>query len=136
MNKVEDVLFYEVKTFSENEGSLSVLEVLNDIPFEVKRIFYVYNTPIPVVRGKHAHKNTKQLFICVNGSCEIICDDGNDKKTFLLDKSNKALYVPEGIWADEKYLEENTILLVLCNTKYDSSDYIRNYKDFLKWKTF
>lgn len=132
--KIKDIIFLDVKTIYEAEGNLSVLENYTDFLFKIKRFYYIYNTPENVLRGNHAHKKTKQLFICLNGSCEITCDDGEMKKTFLLDNPNKALNVPEGIWSSEIYADKTTILLVLCNTNYKESDYIKNYDKFIKYK--
>jgi len=134
--KIEDIIFYESKTFTDEDGSLSVFERNSDIPFEIQRIFYVYGAPENVVRGKHAHKETKQFFICLKGSCEMLFDDGENKKKFTLNSCNKAVLVPEGIWGEETYLEKDTILLVLCNTKYDDGDYLKDYNEFVEWKKY
>lgn len=130
MRTIDDVLKISLKTFSEEKGNLVPIE--SDGLMNIKRVFYVYNTPKNETRGKHSHHKTKQLLICLQGSCEVICDDGKDKVTHTLDKPNVGVFIPEGIWAEETYHTEDTILMVLCDTKYEYSDYIFDYDDFLE----
>lgn len=112
---------------------LSVIE-MNKIPLRrLERIFIVKPT-INLKRGKHAHKTLTQLLICVNGSCEVMCDDGKERKIFNLTQTNQALLIPPGIWAEQTYHEKNTILLVACDAAYDETDYIRDYDAFLKFR--
>ena len=133
MKTLDDILSIELKTFKDNKGHLIPIE--SDGLMDIKRIFYVLNTPENITRGKHAHKKTKQLLICLNGKCEVICDDGKNKKTYLLEKPDKGLLIPETIWAEEKYLTNETILMVICNTKYSEDDYIFDYNKFIKSKS-
>lgn len=130
---IDDVLLYNLKSINENNGNLIPLEGLKDIPFEIKRVFYVYNVKDDNVRGKHAHLLTEQLLICFNGKCKVVCNDGNNKKEFILDSPEKALYIPNMIW-DEQIYYDNAILLVLSNSLYDKNDYIRDFKKFIELK--
>ncbi|MCX7121776.1 MAG: FdtA/QdtA family cupin domain-containing protein [Gammaproteobacteria bacterium] len=113
---------------------LSVLEVSKILLREIKRIFIV-NPEIHANRGKHAHKTLTQLLICVNGVCEVICDDGKEKKIFRLSQINQALLIPPGIWAEQIYHKKDTTLLVACDAEYDEADYIRDYDEFLKFRS-
>jgi len=94
----------------------------------------VYKVPKGEIRGKHAHIETVQVLICLKGVCEVTCDDGKVRRTFTLDDPSKALYLPKGIWGEQKYITDDTLLMVMCNTKYSYEDYIFNYDEFLKFR--
>lgn len=134
MKKLEDVLEISLRSFNDPKGVLIPIESKVDCLIDIKRVFYVHGAPVGEVRGKHSHKKTVQVLICVSGKCEVICDDGEERKTYILDEPNKALYIPEGVWAEQKYINEGTVLMVLCNTKYDINDYVFDYDKFLKSK--
>ena len=136
MNKVtlNDIKLFNIKTITEPDGSLVPIEFDTDIPFKVERIFYVFGVHNQNDRGQHSHYKTKQVLICLNGEVKVICDDGYEKKTWLLNEPNKALYIPELIWDEQVYKSNDTVLLVLANTNYDSDDYIRIYDEFKKIK--
>ena len=129
-----DVLFYNMRTVIENDGSLVPIESNYDIPFPIKRIFYVYGAKDTAVRGEHAHRTTKQLLICVHGKIEVLCDDGVNNKKYLLETPQQGLFIPEMIWDEQRYLSEDSVLLVIANTKYKFDDYIYNYDEFRKLK--
>jgi dTDP-4-dehydrorhamnose 3,5-epimerase-like enzyme len=122
-----------LKSFSSATGSLVVVEKNKDVHFGIARVFVV-KALRGETRGKHAHKECQQFLFCTNGRIEVICDDGTEKRTFLLDDSDKALLIPAGIWAHQNYLEENSVLTVLCDLLYDENDYLRNYEDFKKFR--
>ena len=134
MNKVtlNDVKLLNLKTITASDGNLVPIESDIDVPFEIKRIFYVYGVDNQDDRGKHSHHQTKQVLICLNGSVEVLCDDGTNRNVYILDKPNKGLYIPELIWDEQRYLSEDSVLLVLSNTNYDISDYIEDYDEFKK----
>ena len=117
----------------EKNGNLVPIESDRDIPFRIERIFYVYGIEDKETRGKHAHYDTKQLLICINGSIDVICHDGINQKKWTLNKRNQALYIPELIW-DEQIYEKDSMLLVLSDTLYDKEDYIEDFDEFLKIK--
>ena len=127
---LDDILLINLRSFEDDKGSLIPIESKLDCLIDIERIFYVYNVPSNEVRGKHSHKKTVQVLICIKGSCEIKCDDGDKSKTFILDNPSKALYVPQGIWAEETYSNPETMLMVLCNTKYQKEDYVFDYQEF------
>jgi len=134
MKTLNDVKTFRFRKFIEDDGNLIPIEGGSDVPFDIKRIFYVYGVHDQDNRGKHAHYKTQQILICLQGELEVIVDDGYMKKTITLNKKNQAVLIPEMIWDEQTYLTKDTILLVLCNTHYDVDDYINDYDDFKKLK--
>lgn len=130
---VNDCKIIDIRRYSDTRGYLSVVEGGIDIPFEIKRIYYLYMVP-EVARGAHAHKALQQLLIATSGSVEVIMDDGKEKKSFMLDRPWKGLLIPAGLWRDLENFSGGAVLMCLASEKYDESDYIRNYEDFLKYK--
>ena len=130
---VNDCKIVDIRRFSDTRGYLSVVENGLDIPFDIKRIYYLYMVP-EVARGAHAHKELQQLLIATSGSVDITLDDGVDKKTFHLDKPWKGLLVVPGLWRDLDNFSGGTVLMCLASEKYDAADYIRDYEEFLKYK--
>lgn len=127
---MELVKLLEFPIFEEDNGELAVFEEsFSAIPFSIKRIFNVRSEK-GSVRGKHAHRLCSQLLVCSNGSIEVTCDDSIDKEIFILDKPNYGLLVSPGIWAEQKYLESNTSMTVICDRSYEIEDYISDYVDF------
>lgn len=131
---INDVKLLNLRTFIEPDGNLVPVESKHDIPFDIKRIFYVYGVQNQDDRGKHAHHKTKQVLICLSGEVEVICDDGVHRKKYKLTKPHQAIYIPEMIWDEQRYMSEDSVLLVLSNTYYDESDYITDYDEFKKLK--
>ena len=134
MTTLEDVKLISLKTFFEPDGKLVPIESELDIPFQIKRIFYVFGVHNQNDRGKHSHYKTKQVLICLSGEIAVKCDDGYRKNTWKLNKSNQALYIPEMIWDEQVYIDEDSVLLVLTNTHYSESDYIDAYGEFKRLK--
>ena len=127
---IKSVELIEFPIFEEDNGELSVFEQNFDaIPFLIKRIFNVRSEKNSI-RGKHAHRFCSQLLICSNGLIEVFCDDAFNQKVFLLDKPNLGLLVPPGIWAEQKYIEHNSSMTVVCDRLYESEDYISDYDKF------
>lgn len=117
----------------DERGSLIALEENHNVPFDVKRVFYIYGTQGGISRGQHSHYKTKQLLIAVNGGCIVTLDDGrNNKETYTLNKPNVGLLQDELIWGSMHDFSHDCILMVLADSYYDDRDYIRNYDDFLK----
>lgn len=115
----------------DERGQLIAIEQLKDIPFEIKRVYYMYDTTEGVTRGYHAHKNLQQVLICVHGSCKIRLDNGTEKEVVTLDKPNEGLYVSNNMWREMFDFSPDAVLLVLASELYDESDYIRDYNEFL-----
>lgn len=117
----------------ESNGDLVFVEELTDIaPFSIKRVFNV-RAQKDSIRGKHAHQKCSQLLICSNGAVEVFCDNNSETASYILDKPNFGLIISPGVWAEQKYLEEDTILTVLCDQLYEEEDYIRDYEKFSKY---
>ena len=130
---INDCKIIDIRKYTDNRGFLSVIEGGLDIPFEIKRIYYLYLVP-EASRGAHAHKALQQLLIATSGSVDVIMDDGTEKRTFHLDKPWKGLFIPSGLWRDLENFSGGAVLMCLASEKYDADDYIRNYNDFLKFK--
>ncbi len=130
-NSLENVYKFNIpKIISpEGMGSLSFVEK-EIIPFSIKRVYYLYDVPFNGERGGHAHKDLFQVLIALNGSFELLLDDGSNTKNILLDSPNIGLYIPNGIWREMNNFSKNSVCLVLASEDYDENDYIRNYQDF------
>ncbi len=116
------------------DGSISVAENFNHIPFAVKRVYYIYNLiNQKAIRGKHAHKKLEQVLFCINGSCEIGLDDGTNSQDITLDTPNTGIYLGVELWHTMKNFSNNCILLVLASDVYKKDDYIRDYDEFKKY---
>lgn len=113
-------------------GNLSVIEELKEIPFKIKRTYWIYDVPGGEVRGGHAYKENQEFIVALSGSFDVVLDDGNERKTFHLNRSYYGLYVPNGVWREMENFSTNSLALVLSSTKFDESDYIRDYNNFLK----
>lgn len=122
-----------LKTYEDDRGCLLPLE-FNNLPFTPKRIFVVNNVPKNSIRGNHAHYKTKQILICLNGNIEVILKDGINESITQL-KKNEQILVDTLIWDSQKFLTEDSELLVLCSTNYDINDYIFDFEEFNKIKT-
>ncbi|MET3697023.1 WxcM-like protein [Bacillus oleivorans] len=123
----------DIKTIPTNEmGSLSFFEGESDIPFQIKRIYFIHGVPKGTQRGGHAHKQLQQILFCPFGKIEILLDNGKKKESFFLDEPNKGLIIGNGIWREMIWHNSNSVLCVAASEYYDESDYIRNYDDFLK----
>ncbi len=131
--RVMQTIKYTFQPHGDDRGQLISLEEFNDIPFRIKRVYYMYDTVPCVVRGKHAHKSLEQILICVCGSCKIKLDNGIEKKVVSLERPYEGLYIPNSMWREMYDFTPNTVLLVLASDVYDESDYIRNYEDFLRF---
>jgi len=128
----------EIKTVEFEEhgdyrGTLIALEQMKNVPFEIKRVYYMYNTVPGVRRGFHAHKQLKQILSCVKGSCKILLDDGKEKVEVSLDEPNKGLIIESHLWREMFDFSEDAVLMVLASELYDEADYIRNYDEFIKY---
>ena len=119
---------------SDRKGNISVVENGRDVPFNVKRTYYLYDVPGGESRGGHAHKELRQLIIAASGSFTVTLDDGNVKRTFTLNRPYQGLYVVPGIWRTLDDFSSGAVCLVLASEKYDAADYIRDYNEFLEYK--
>ena len=124
------IIDFEIK--GDNRGNLISLEENKNIPFDIKRVYYIFNTKKNIRRGFHAHKNLKQVLIAVKGNCKILLDDGKTKENILLDSPGKGLVIKEKIWREMYDFSSDCILLVLASDFYNQKDYIRDYKEFIQ----
>jgi dTDP-4-dehydrorhamnose 3,5-epimerase-like enzyme len=122
----------EFKVLGDHRGQLIALEANKQVPFEIKRVFYIYGTQKEVDRGNHSHYKTKQLLVAVNGHCKVTFDDGSDKETFTLDRPELGLFQDALIWGTMHDFSEDCVLMVLADEYYDENDYIRDYDHFLR----
>lgn len=126
------VKMYHFPPHGDERGQLIAIEENKDIPFTVRRVYYIYDTLPGVRRGHHAHRCLEQILVCVSGSCRIHLDDGHDTAEVLLDKPWEGLYISNDIWREMYDFTPGAVLLVLASEPYDEADYIRSYDDFLK----
>ena len=115
-------------------GNLTVAESMKDMPFDIKRVYWVYDVPGGECRGGHAHKECKEFIIAVSGSFHVTLDDGNNKNTYLLNHPYQGLFVETGIWRTLDDFSSGSVCLVLASHEYDEKDYIREYKEFIEYK--
>jgi UDP-2-acetamido-3-amino-2,3-dideoxy-glucuronate N-acetyltransferase len=123
---------HEMRLVKDLRGELTAGEYERDVPFTPKRYFAVYNVPSREVRGEHAHKTCNQFIICIQGSCNVLLDDGRHRRELILDRPNLGMFMPALIWGTHHRYSNNTILLVFASEFYDPNDYIRSYAEFRK----
>lgn len=121
-----------LKIMGDERGSLIAFEEAQNVPFDVKRIYCIFNTEVNAVRGKHAHKDLKQVLYCPKGNCDILLDDGRKKIEIKLDSPDKGLYIEGTIWREMYNFSSDCVLTVLANDYYNENEYIKNYDEFLK----
>lgn len=128
--KVQKICF---QTYGDDQGTLVAIEECRDIPFDIKRVYYMYGTGVNVTRGHHAHKSLQQVLICVHGHCRVRLDDGKERNIFLLDCPAEGLYISKPMWREIFDFSPDAVLMVLASEHYNESDYIRDYEEFLQY---
>lgn len=128
-----NIVTVEFEEHGDDRGTLVSVEQMKNLPFEIKRCYYMYDTKPGVRRGFHAHKALKQVLLCVHGSCKVLLDNGKEKEIVTLDRPNIGLIIESNIWREMFDFTEDAVLMVLASELYDESDYIRNYDDFIKY---
>ena len=131
---VSDCSLIELPKIENRSGNLTSIQNSIEIPFDIKRIFYLYDIPGGKDRGAHAHIECHQFLIAGSGSFDVLLDDGKSKKLVTLNQPYRGLHIPPGIWASEINFSSGSICLVLASHKYDEKDYVREYNAFLKYK--
>ena len=136
MTTLEDILIIDIPKIVDKKGrgKLSVIEK-NVIPFDIKRVYYLYDVPSDAYRGGHAHKKLLQFMIPLSGSFDIFLDDGNNKKKLMLNKPDKGLLIPNGIWREMDNYSSGSVCMVLASENFSEDDYLRDYDAFLKFKS-
>lgn len=128
---VADCRLIELPKISNPQGNLTVIEGQTQVPFDIRRTYYLYDIPGGAIRGGHAHRSLQQLIIAIAGSFEVTLDDGENKKTFFLNRPYCGLYVCPMIWRILENFSSGAVCLVLASDLYDEADYYRDYEDFL-----
>lgn len=131
---IDDCRIIDLRKIHDPRGNLTPIESNTDVPFEIKRIFYLYDVPGGESRGAHAHYKDNQFLIAASGAFEVFVDDGQNQKVFTLNRSYYGLLVPPGIWSAEQNFSSGSVCLVLTDNMYEAEDYIREYDEFLKYK--
>ncbi|MBQ9399398.1 MAG: WxcM-like domain-containing protein [Bacteroidales bacterium] len=133
MANVDDCKLISLPKEEFDEGHLTYVYDNVHIPFAVRRVFYTYDIPSGESRGAHAHRHCHQLLVAVSGAFEVVLDDGVRRRTVMLNRPNIGLHIPPGIWASEQEFSSCSVCLVLASHRYEESDYIRSYADFLEY---
>lgn len=129
---INDCRIIELPKFLDERGNLSFAQNNTQIPFEIKRTYWIYDVPGGECRGGHAYKENEEFIIALSGSFDVIVDDGQEKKTFSLNRSYYGLYIPKGLWREMGNFSTNSFALELGSEMYDADDYIRDYGSFLQ----
>jgi len=129
---IEECLLIELPKITDPRGNLSFIEGGQQIPFDIKRVYYLYDVPGGSDRGSHAHKNLHQFIIAMSGSFDVVLDDGKEKKRFHLNRSYNGLYVCPMMWRNLDNFSSGSVCMVLASEHYSEVDYIRDYADFIK----
>jgi len=128
---LNDCKLIELPKISDPRGNLSFIESGQHIPFDIKRVYYLYDVPGGSDRGSHAHKNLHQFIVAMSGSFDVVLDDGKDKKRYHLNRSYQGLYVCPMMWRYLDHFSSGAVCMVLASSHYDAADYIRDYSEFL-----
>ena len=134
MMKVEDCKLIELPKIVDVRGNLSIIEQFKQIPFDIKRVHWIYDVPGGIERGGHAFKENEEFIVALSGSFDVEVDDGEDKRTFQLSRSYYGLFIPKGIWRAMNNFSTNSLALVLSSTDYDENDYMYDYQTFTNWR--
>lgn len=126
------ITWLDFPPLGDSRGSLVALEADITVPFTIKRVYYIFNTKQGIARGFHAHKNLKQIAVCVTGKCRIIFDDGKSREEVWLKSPTKGIYIDSLVWREMHDFSKDCVLLVLASEHYDEADYIRDYEEFLE----
>lgn len=126
-----EIVKYSFQEHGDERGQLIALEESKEIPFAIRRVYYMYDTGKGVRRGFHSHRTLEQILICIHGSCRVLLDNGREKETVLLDKPYEGIYVGPDTWREMYDFSPDAVLLVLASQIYDEDDYIRDYDRFM-----
>lgn len=118
----------------DDRGNLSFFQGSDQVPFEIKRVYWIYDVPGGDKRGGHAYKELEEIIVALSGSFDVILNDGVDEQKYSLNRSYYGLYVPKGMWRQLENFSTNALALIVANAEYDESDYIRNFEDFKSFK--
>lgn len=131
---ISDCRIISLPKIGDDRGNLSIIEQIKQIPFEIKRVHWIYDVPGGIDRGGHAYFETEEFIVALSGSFDVVVDDGEEKKTFQLNRSYFGLYVPKGMWRTMANFSTNSLALVLSSTEYNEKDYISDYEEYKVWR--
>lgn len=132
--KVQDSRKIELPKVTDLRGNLSIIEQFKQVPFDIKRVHWIYDVPGGIERGGHAFRENEEFIVALSGSFDVSIDDGTDRAVFPLNRSYYGLYVPKGIWRAMTNFSTNSLALVLSSTDYDEADYIWDYQEYVNWR--
>lgn len=133
-SRISDVKLINLPKIEDPRGNLSFLEELKHIPFKINRTYWIFDVPGGQVRGGHSFIVQEEFIIAISGSFDLVVDDGQETRTYSLNRSYHGIYIPAGIWRQMENFSTNSVAVVLSSTQFDQNDYIREYDDFLKFK--
>ncbi|MDF0729873.1 FdtA/QdtA family cupin domain-containing protein [Pseudomonas entomophila] len=125
------VKWIDFQVLGDARGSLVALERERNVPFEIRRVYFIYNTAEGVSRGYHAHRKLRQVAVCVAGSCTMVLDDGHKREEVVMDSPERGLLIEDLVWREMHHFSDNCVLMVLASEYYDEADYVRDYQKFI-----
>lgn len=131
---IDDVKLVELPKYSDPRGNLSFAQQQSQIPFDIKRTYWIYDVPGGEHRGGHAYRETEEFIIALSGAFDVVVNDGENIKKFTLNRSYHGLYIPKGLWREMRNFSTNSLALEFASTTYSKDDYIRDYDEFLELK--
>jgi dTDP-4-dehydrorhamnose 3,5-epimerase-like enzyme len=132
---MEKPIIVELPKFLDTRGNLSFFEQNNNIPFQIKRTYWIYDVPGGESRGGHAYKENQEFIVALSGAFDVVLDNGKEKQTFTLNRSYYGLYIPKGYWREMINFSTNSVALIVGSVEYSADDYIRDYDEFLKYRS-
>ena len=127
-----DYKLINMEVFGDERGKLVSLEGNKNILFDIKRVYYIYDTLPDQIRGKHAHRNLEQVIVAIDGACQFVLDDGKTRESVWLNRPDVGLYIGKNMWREMRHFSYGCKLMILASTYYDEKEYIRDYEEFLK----
>ena len=120
---------------ADSRGNLSIIEEMKQIPFKIKRVYWIYDVPVGVERGGHAYRQNEEFIVALSGSFDVCLDNGKEKKVISLNRSYMGVYIPKGVWRVMNNFSTNSLALIVSSIDYDEKDYIMDYEEFLQYST-
>lgn len=133
--RTNDCQILSLPKIADGRGNLSIIEEFKQIPFKIRRSYWIYDVPGGCERGGHAYKKNTEFIVALSGSFDVVINDGTDEQTYHLNRSYMGLLVPKGLWRVMNNFSTNSLALILSDTEYDADDYIMDYEDYRKWNS-
>ena len=132
--KVKDCEIVNLQKIGDRRGNLSIIEEQKQIPFNIKRVYYIYDVPGGERRGGHAYKENREFIVALSGSFDVKLNDGEEERVFSLNRSYYGLYIPAGLWREMENFSTNSLALILSSTEFDENDYIMDFNEYKLWR--